>query len=238
MEPWKQRERGTPQGSAISRLLANLFPHYTFGPQWPGSSRAFPSSSIVMTSRCIVSASSKPAMWAADRGTTGRGRSPVASGENEGGVLPTGRPQRQLPEHRSRSWHTPSRTHGPARGWGDLQRLPSGRQQRYDEQDESRRERLAVASVDRAVTGRSRGMGQQACARWLNYYGRYYRTALLSLIHRINADILRWARKKYKRLDAFRRAVAGGAGVTEGAPGLFKHWAGRTDSNDRMRRAA
>ena len=38
---------------------------------------------------------------------------------------------------------------------------------------------------------------------WLNYYGRYYRTALLSLIRRINAYVLRWARKKYKRLRAF-----------------------------------
>ena len=35
---------------------------------------------------------------------------------------------------------------------------------------------------------------------WLNFYGRFYRTALLPLIRRINAYILRWARKKYKRL--------------------------------------
>jgi len=60
---------------------------------------------------------------------------------------------------------------------------------------------------------------------WLDYYGRYYRTALLGLIRRINAYILRWARKKYKRLRAFKRAVAWWKGVTERAPGLFKHWA-------------
>src|ERR1039458_867600 len=58
---------------------------------------------------------------------------------------------------------------------------------------------------------------------WLNYYGRYYRTALLSLIRRINAYVLRWARKKYKRLRAFKQAVAWWNRVTQRAPELFKH---------------
>lgn len=59
---------------------------------------------------------------------------------------------------------------------------------------------------------------------WLNYYGRFYRTALMPLLHRINAYILRWVRKKYKRLRSFKRAKAWWNGVTRREPGLFAHW--------------
>jgi hypothetical protein len=55
-------------------------------------------------------------------------------------------------------------------------------------------------------------------------HGRFYRTALLPLIRRINAYILKWARKKYKRLASFTRAKAWWTAVTKRAPGLFAHW--------------
>jgi RNA-directed DNA polymerase len=59
---------------------------------------------------------------------------------------------------------------------------------------------------------------------WLDYYGRYYRTALSPLLRRINAYILRWARKKYKRLRAFKRAMAWWEGVVKREPNLLRHW--------------
>ena len=59
---------------------------------------------------------------------------------------------------------------------------------------------------------------------WLNYYGLFYRTELMPLLRRINAYILRWARKKYKRLRSFKRALAWWTGVTQRDPGLFAHW--------------
>ena len=59
---------------------------------------------------------------------------------------------------------------------------------------------------------------------WIDYYGRYYRTALRPLLRRINAYILRWARKKYKRLRAFKRAMAWWTGVVKRDPTLLSHW--------------
>ena len=64
----------------------------------------------------------------------------------------------------------------------------------------------------------------QTVPGWVYYYGRYYRTALKPLLRRINAYILRWARKKYKRLQAFKRATAWWFGVVQRDPDLFKHW--------------
>ena len=34
----------------------------------------------------------------------------------------------------------------------------------------------------------------------MNYYGAFYRSALYPLLERINAYLLRWVRRKYKRL--------------------------------------
>ena len=41
---------------------------------------------------------------------------------------------------------------------------------------------------------------------WMNYYGRFYRSQLYPLLRRINAYLVRWMRKKYKRLRIFRGA--------------------------------
>jgi RNA-directed DNA polymerase len=35
---------------------------------------------------------------------------------------------------------------------------------------------------------------------WMNHYGAFYRSALYPLLERINAYLLRWVRRKYKRL--------------------------------------
>jgi RNA-directed DNA polymerase len=59
---------------------------------------------------------------------------------------------------------------------------------------------------------------------WMNYYGRFYRTELHPLLQRINTYLMRWARKKYKRLHSFRRADVWWNGVTSRDSRLFAQW--------------
>ncbi len=40
---------------------------------------------------------------------------------------------------------------------------------------------------------------------WMTYDGRFYRTALNGLLQRINTYLVRWAKRKYKRLRTFKR---------------------------------
>ena len=62
-------------------------------------------------------------------------------------------------------------------------------------------------------------------AGWMNYYGRYYRTAMDPLLRRINSYLMRWAGKKYRRwLRAHRRFWRWWTGLLERQPGLFAHW--------------
>jgi RNA-directed DNA polymerase len=60
---------------------------------------------------------------------------------------------------------------------------------------------------------------------WLNYYGAFYTFRLTLLLRRINTYLVRWLRCKYKRLrHRPRRARELLARVARQEPGLFAHW--------------
>ncbi len=44
-------------------------------------------------------------------------------------------------------------------------------------------------------------------AGWMQYYGQFYRSALNLLLARINAYLVRWIRRKYKRLQGAKKAT-------------------------------
>jgi hypothetical protein len=60
---------------------------------------------------------------------------------------------------------------------------------------------------------------------WMQYYGAFYRSALLPLLRRINSYLMRWLRKKYKRLAPKHKARACWERITTQHPRLFAHWA-------------
>ena len=61
-------------------------------------------------------------------------------------------------------------------------------------------------------------------AGWINYYGRFYRTALDPLLKRVNAYLRRWAGRKYRRLRTDKRFRGWWTGLLARQPGLFIHW--------------
>ena len=60
---------------------------------------------------------------------------------------------------------------------------------------------------------------------WMQYYGAFYRSALFPLLRRINAYLVRWIRKKYKRFRQFKKLEACWQRITRHYPRLFAHWA-------------
>ncbi|WP_326601808.1 group II intron reverse transcriptase/maturase [Streptomyces sp. NBC_01800] len=61
-------------------------------------------------------------------------------------------------------------------------------------------------------------------AGWINYYGRFRPWELSSFMTRINAYLVRWIRKKYKRLAAKRKALAKLQEIARRYPRMFAHW--------------
>ena len=60
---------------------------------------------------------------------------------------------------------------------------------------------------------------------WLQYYGRYYRSALYPTMRALDRDLALWAKRKYKKLHRhLRRATHWIARISRRDPGLFAHW--------------
>ena len=55
--------------------------------------------------------------------------------------------------------------------------------------------------------------------------GAFYRSALYPLLARINAYLLRWLRKKHKRLRGRRKAQDAWKRAVRQRPRFFAHWA-------------
>jgi RNA-directed DNA polymerase len=70
---------------------------------------------------------------------------------------------------------------------------------------------------------------------WINYYGRFYRTELIRTLQLINEYLVRWAMRKYTRLRRHpTRTWRFLAAIATREPGLFAHWMLGAQPNGRM----
>jgi len=81
-----------------------------------------------------------------------------------------------------------------------------------------RRTTLTLDDLAKEVNPRIRG--------WLTYFTAFYSTAVIPLCKRMDRHLMRWARRKYKRLErSEKRTRAWLRGVRQRSPDLFAHWA-------------
>ena len=77
---------------------------------------------------------------------------------------------------------------------------------------------------DKAIEDLSR-MFNPTIRGWLQYYGRYYRSALYPMMRQLDRSLARWAYRKYKKLRGhLRRATHWIARMSRRDPKLFAHW--------------
>jgi len=87
-----------------------------------------------------------------------------------------------------------------------------------------------LSSLAREINPQVRG--------WIGYYGAFYRSELHFLAYRIDQHLVRWARHKFKRLRYSPvRAWAWLAAVKQREPDLFVHWQGKPQPEGRLARA-
>jgi RNA-directed DNA polymerase len=222
-----ERDRGTPQGSPISPLLANVFLHYALD-AW--MAREHPTIRFERYCDDIVvhAASERDArlLWAAiARRLADCG---LALNERKTRVVYC-KDDRRPGSHEHASFvflgykFCPrlARSRSGKKFVGFLPAIGDDEKQRIGR--EIRRWRLhrrseeTLGDLAAAINAQVRG--------WANYYGRFYRSELVRLLGRINGYLVRWACWKYKRLRR-RRANAYKFldAVYRRDPGLFAHW--------------
>jgi len=60
---------------------------------------------------------------------------------------------------------------------------------------------------------------------WINYYGSFYKSAMYPTLRHLNAILVRWARRKFKRLRGhLTKAVYWLGRIAKRQPELFPHW--------------
>jgi RNA-directed DNA polymerase len=88
---------------------------------------------------------------------------------------------------------------------------------------EMRRWRINLRS-DKAIDDLAR-MWNPVLRGWIQYFGRFYKSAMYPVFRPLNGTLVRWAMRKYKRLRRHRlRAERWLGGVARREPRLFAHW--------------
>ncbi len=77
---------------------------------------------------------------------------------------------------------------------------------------------------DKSLTDLARMFNAQVQG-WINYYGRYYKSAMYPFLRNMERYLIRWATRKYKRLRRHKRRAKYWLGrIRKREPRLFVHW--------------
>jgi RNA-directed DNA polymerase len=78
--------------------------------------------------------------------------------------------------------------------------------------------------TSRTLNGIARSINPKVSG-WLNYYGKYCKSALAPILNHLNWKLVKWAARKYKRMKGSqRRATKWLNKIKKKEPNLFAHW--------------
>jgi RNA-directed DNA polymerase len=221
------RDRGTPQGSSISPVLANLYLHYAFD-MW--LVREFPT--VTFERYCddaVIHCASEEQARQVRAGLAQRLAAVGLELHPDKTRIVYCRDNDRRDDHEVTSFTFLGYTFRPRLAknrWGKhfVNFLPAVSKDAITEMGREIRSWHIARRSDKSLEDLAR-MFNPIVQGWINYYGRFYKSMLYPLLRRINEHLVRWAMRKYKRLR--RREKRAGellAQASRRSPQLFAHW--------------
>jgi RNA-directed DNA polymerase len=222
------RAKGTPQGGPISPLIANIFLHYGFDlwmtREYPGVQFERFADDVVV--HCVTERQARKVREAV-------GRRMVEIGlelHPDKTRIVYCKDSRRRREFELVSFTFCGFTFRPRAAYNKKQReaftrfLPAVAPGKLTDMSRKaaawrihRRTTLTLEDIAKDVNPALRG--------WLNYFTKFYKSEVIPLCWRMDRHLMRWARRKYKRLErSDQRARTWLKGVRKRSPGLFAHW--------------
>ncbi len=221
-----ERDKGTPQGSAVSPILANLFMHYAFDMWLVRNHPAVPferyADDAVLHCKSRRQAEAVLAGLAMRMQEVGLRLHPdktrvvyCKDGKRRGGH-----------EHTSFTFLGflfRARKSRDKNGVTFTSFLPA----MSTEALKAKGAELRALRIHRRTTVSLDDLAEwlnPIVAGWMNYYGRFYRSVMSPLLMRVSTYLRRWAGKKYRRLRSHTRFRRWWIGLLDRQPDLFAHW--------------
>jgi RNA-directed DNA polymerase len=221
------RDRGTPQGSAISPLLANLFMHYAFD-TW--MVREYPNLKFerYCDDAVVHCTSGQQARQLQDAIAARLAQVGLELHPDKTRIVYCKDADRRG-DHEVTSFTFLGYTFRPRLaknkyGKHFVSFLPAVSRDAVVAMGREVRSWHIAKRSDKSLNDLAR-MFNSIVQGWINYFGRFYKSMLYPLLRRLNRHPVRWACRKYKRLKRReRKAMHWLAEVATRAPGLFAHW--------------
>jgi RNA-directed DNA polymerase len=222
-----ERDRGTPQGSAISPLLANVFMHYAFD-TW--MTREFPGISFerYCDDAVVHCGSERQARQVRDAIAARLAQVGLELHPDKTRIVyckdDDRRGDHEVTSFTFLGYEFRPRLAKNKYGKHFVSFLPAVSKQAMKAMGAEIRSWHWAKRSDKSLSDLAL-MFNSKVQGWINYYGRFYRSRLLYFLRRLNRHLMRWACRKYKRLKRReRRAMAWLAEIAQRSPRLFAHW--------------
>lgn len=222
-----ERDRGTPQGSVISPLLANLFMHHAFD-KWMQENHPYAPFERYADDVVVHCNSEQQAKYVLTAIAKRLGQCKLELHPEKTRIVYCKDGKRKGSYERERFDFL---------GFTFRPRLSKDKRGRYfvnfvpaisDKAGKAingtmRRWRLHLQS-DRTLEELAQVVNPRVQG-WINYYGSYYRSAIHQHLRQLEAYLVRWAIRKYKRFKRNKPWARVWLGrVARREPGLFAHW--------------
>jgi RNA-directed DNA polymerase len=222
------RDRGTPQGSAISPLLANLFMHYAFDAwmvrELPGITFERYCDDAVVHCR-----SEKQARYVRDAIAARLAQVGLELHPDKTRIVYCKDADRRGSYESTKftflGYEFRPRLAKNKYGKSFVSFLPAVSTEAMKEMGREIRSWHMAKRSDKSLNDLAR-MFNSVVQGWINYYGRFYKSRLLYFLRRLNNHLVRWVCRKYKQRlrNRERRAMGWLAEIVRRSPRLFAHW--------------